>query len=231
MENQFILQRMGNLTSKRLLDVGSGLGESSVYFALQGAAVTMVDISPRMIEKAKEVGRYHGVEVAGYASIGETLPVPDDSFDIVYIANTIHHVMERDRLFREILRVLKPGGKFYSIDPVAYNPVINAYRRMASEVRTDDESPLGVADVALARKHFKGVETKFFWILALSLFLKYYLVDRVHPNADRYWKRIFLETDRTLGWWLPLRALDRVLTAIPGVKWLAWNVVLIGEKA
>src|SRR6476661_8607083 len=56
-ENQFILQKMGPLAGKRLLDVGAGLGESSVYFALQGADVTMIDISPQMIEKACEVGR------------------------------------------------------------------------------------------------------------------------------------------------------------------------------
>ena len=43
MENQFILSQMGELKGKRLLDVGSGLGESSVYFALQGARVTVSD--------------------------------------------------------------------------------------------------------------------------------------------------------------------------------------------
>ena len=47
-ENQFILQQMGSLVGKRVLDIGAGLGESSVYFALRGAEVTMVDISPQM---------------------------------------------------------------------------------------------------------------------------------------------------------------------------------------
>ncbi len=40
LENQFILSRMGTVRDKRLLDIGAGLGESSVYFALQGAQVT-----------------------------------------------------------------------------------------------------------------------------------------------------------------------------------------------
>ena len=40
MENHFILRRMGTLADKRLLDIGAGLGESSVYFALHGAQVT-----------------------------------------------------------------------------------------------------------------------------------------------------------------------------------------------
>ena len=52
MENRFLLARMGNLAGKRLLDVGAGLGESSVYFALLGAQVTTTDISPEMVETA-----------------------------------------------------------------------------------------------------------------------------------------------------------------------------------
>ena len=229
-ENRFILSQMGSLTGKRLLDIGSGLGESSVYFALRGATVTMVDISPGMIEKAKEVGRHHGVSLEGYASVGEDLSGADNSFDIVYVANTIHHVLNRAKLFEEIQRVLKPGGRFFSIDPLAYNPAINIYRKMATEVRTVDEAPLSRADVALARKYFKNVKLRFFWITTLALFAKYYLFDRVHPNADRYWKRILQETSRSLWWWRPLAALDSVLTRVLGLRWWSWNLVMWGEK-
>ena len=52
LENQFILGRMGSLNGKQLLDIGAGLGESSVYFALKGAHVTTVDVSPGMVETA-----------------------------------------------------------------------------------------------------------------------------------------------------------------------------------
>jgi len=99
----------------------------------------MIDISPGMIAKAKEVGKYHGVHLEGYAAAGERLPVGDGEFDIVYLANVIHHVTNRPVLMEEIRRALKPGGRFFSFDPVAYNPVINVYRRMAMEVRTEDE--------------------------------------------------------------------------------------------
>ena len=135
-ENRFILGQMGPLAGKLVLDVGSGLGESSVYLALRGAQVTMVDISPGMINKAKEVGLHYGVHLEGTPAVGEFLPVGDGEFDIVYTANTIHHVTDRKQFFGEIRRVLKPGGKFYSFDPLAYNPVINVYRRLANEVRT-----------------------------------------------------------------------------------------------
>jgi len=229
-ENRFILEQMGPLAGKRLLDVGSGLGESSVYFALQGADVTMIDISPQMIVKACEVGRFYGVELHGRAAIGEELPVPDATYDFVYIANAIHHITNRPRLFAEIQRVLKPGGLFFSIDPIAYNPAINIYRRMANRVRTEDEMPLMSSDLALAQKHFGQVRYRMFWIATLALFAKYYLLDRVHPNDDRYWKRMLKESRNALWWWRPLLALDSLLTRIPGVRWWSWSVVMWGRK-
>ncbi len=230
MENQFICREMGPLAGKKLLDVGAGLGESSVYFALQGAEVTTTDLSPEMVRTAVELGERYGVKLHGHVSSGEELDVPPESFDIVYIANTIHHVHDRAALFEQIRRALKPGGRFFSIDPIHYNPAINVYRAMATKVRTPDETPLKLSDVALARKYFPNVRHAQFWILTLALFMKYYLVDRVHPNADRYWKRIYTETPGSLWWWMPLKWIDSVLTKIPGVKWLAWNVVLWGNK-
>lgn len=230
LENQFILSQMGDLQGKRVLDIGAGLGESSVYFALQGARVTSADISPLMVEKTLALGRKHGVELEGIVSGAESLNVPANQYNFVYIANTIHHVEDRALLFEQIGRALKPGGKFFSIDPIAYNPLINIYRRMATAVRTPDESPLRRVDLALARKYFSSVEHREFWILTLALFAKYYLVDRIHPNKDRYWKRILRETPESLGWWMRLRKLDTLLTRAPLVRWLSWNIVMWGEK-
>lgn len=230
LENRFILAKLGSLCGKKLLDIGAGLGESSVYFALQGAQVTAVDISPVMVQTVLKLGQRYGVELQGVVSSAENLNLAEAAYDIVYLANTIHHVQDRDKLFRQISRALRPGGMFISYDPLAYNPVINIYRRMATSVRTQDESPLTVADLKLAQKYFEQVGHREFWISTLLLFLKYYLIDRVHPNQDRYWKRILREKPGSLGWWMPLRALDQILSRVPLVRWLAWNVVLWGQK-
>lgn len=230
LENQYILERMGPLQGRRILDVGCGLGESSVYFALNGARVTALDLSPGMVELAGRLASRHGVEIEGVVASAESFNVPDGEFDLVYAANLIHHVTDRDAFLGRVVRALKPGGSFFSWDPLAYNPVINVYRRMATAVRTEDEEPLTFDDVARARRHFGHVEHREFWILSLILFLKYFLVDRVHPNQDRYWKRILRETPRSLRWWRPLAAADRVLTRLPFVKRLAWNIVLCATK-
>jgi len=169
--------------------------------------------------------------MTGIVSTAESLNVQENHFDFVYIANTIHHVHDRSALFEQIRRALKPGGTFFSYDPLAYNPAINLYRRMATEVRTPDESPLTRSDLRLANRYFKNVGHREFWIAALALFAKYYLVDRVHPNKDRYWKRILKERSEGLRWWYPLLRLDGVLTRLPGISLLAWNTVIWGMKA
>ena len=230
LENRFIVRQLGSLTGKKLLDVGVGLGESSVYFAKQGAEVTAVDLSPEMVDLTLRLGRRHGVEIKGVIAGGEDLRVDSNSYDFVYSANTLHHVPDRERFFQEIHRVLKPGGRFFTIDPLVYNPFIAVYRRMATEVRTIDEAPVSFRMLRLARKYFINVKHREFWITTLALFLKFYLIDGIHPNADRYWKRIYREPARSLWWWYPLRSLDTVLSRIPVLKALAWNMVIFGEK-
>ena len=230
LENQFILRKMGDLAGKKVLDIGAGLGESSVYFALQRAQVTTTDISPLMVEKVLQLAAKYGVEMDGIVSTVESLNVPENHFDFVYIANTIHHVHDRSQLFAQIRRALKPGGSFFSYDPLAYNPAINIYRRIATKVRTQDERPLTQADWRLARCYFEDVGHREFWIATLMLFAKYYVLDRVHPNEDRYWKRILTEKPENLRWWKPLLYLDSVLSRVPGVQLLAWNTVLWGNK-
>ncbi len=230
LENRFIVRQMGELRGRRLLDVGCGLGESSVYFALRGAAVTATDISPGMIDVATRLARRHGVALDGLVGAGEELRLPHDHFDLAYVANTLHHVADRDQLLRQLQQALKPGGRVFFWDPLAYNPVINVYRRMATAVRTADESPLTFADVRRVRHYFVNVRHREFWLLSLALFLKYYFVDRIHPNQQRYWKLIYAETPRRLWWWRPLAGLDAALTRVPLLRRLAWNIVICGEK-
>jgi SAM-dependent methyltransferase len=230
MENRFILRQMGDLRGRRVLDLGCGLGESSVYFALQGAIVTAVDISPGMIATACELARYHGVAIEGLVAAGEEFGVSAGQYDFAYAANTLHHVVNKEKFIRLIHEALKPGGRVFFWDPLAYNPVINVYRRMATQVRTPDEAPLSFRVLGQIRKFFVGVRHREFWLLSLALFLKYYVIDRVHPNEQRYWKRIYRESPGGLWWWRPLTAIDTVLTRIPLLRRLAWNIVIWGTK-
>jgi SAM-dependent methyltransferase len=77
---------LGNLEGKSLLDLGSGAGEETIYFAKMGAKVTAIDISPTGISLTRERAAFHDLSKSVTARLADALhtPLPSDSFDIVH---------------------------------------------------------------------------------------------------------------------------------------------------
>src|SRR4051812_41880277 len=106
-EPRWLVEQMGPLAGKRVLELGSGAGEGAVYFALQGARVVATDISPGMLDVVDRVAELHGVRVERQTCPAEDLSAfADGSFDVVYGANVLHHV-DIARCLDEVKRVLK----------------------------------------------------------------------------------------------------------------------------
>jgi SAM-dependent methyltransferase len=229
-ENRQIRAWLGDIRGLELLELGCGCGEASVFFAKLGAKVTATDLSPGMLDLTKRVADHHHVELATKVASSEVLPFPDQSFDIVYGANVLHH-SDIAKAIQEVNRVLRPGGRVCFWDPLAANPVINVYRRMASKVRTPDEHPLTTKDLRFLSSSFSNVEIKYFWFCTLLIFLKFYLIDRVHPNQDRYWKKIIREAKQLERLYTRLEKMDRfILRCLPFLKRWCWNVTVCGVK-
>lgn len=229
-EHRLILRLLGDLNGKRLLDLGSGLGEASVYFALKGAWVTACDLSSGMLEIAARVAAHHGVTMDLHCAPAEKTGLPEGSFDIVYAGNLLHHV-DVPAALDEIHRVLRPGGVFVTWDPLAHNPFIHVYRRLARAVRTLDEHPLKISDLGLFRARFQDVQWRCFWLLTLAVFLRFYLWERVHPSQERYWKKILVDEQRISSFYRRLEGWDdRMLSFVPWLSRYCWNIVIWGRK-
>ena len=229
-ENNFIMNQIGSLKGKKILDVGCGLGESAVYFALKGAIVTASDLSPKMIECATRLADKYDVKIKTKIASAEELSGEIEKYDIIYVANLLHHIVEKEDFIKNMNKILKKGGYFCSWDPVKYNPVINIYRKIATKVRTEDERPLGFKEINLIQKSFSKSQISFFWFSTLLLFLKYAIIDRKNPNEYRYWKEIYRETDTSLTWLKPFRFMDNFFCKLPLLKWLSWNVAIVAQK-
>jgi 2-polyprenyl-3-methyl-5-hydroxy-6-metoxy-1,4-benzoquinol methylase len=228
-EMRHITQALGDLRGRTLLDVGCGLGEAAVYFALRGADVTATDISPGMCDAARRLAEHNGVTIRTHVSASEDLGFADDvKFDVIYTGNTLHHV-DIAATMPLLLKHLKPDGVFVSWDPVAYNPAINYYRRHAMEVRTHDEHPLTLADIRAVRSCFHESQTRWFWLTTLLIFIVMRFIQRRDPNKERYWKKVVEEADQWAWLYRPLELLDRALLLIPFLRPLCWNVVIIGR--
>lgn len=229
-ENRFIMNWLGDVRGLRVLDLGCGAGEAAVYLALQGAKVTAADISTAMLDVTGRVARRYGVNVALLHTTSRRIDVQDGSFDVVYAANVFHHVPMGPCL-HEICRVLKPGGRLVSWDPLRHNPIINIYRAMASAVRTVDEMPLSVHDVNTFERFFDNVEHRCFWLASLWLFVRFFLIEHIHPSKERYWKRIITDEARLSRSYHRLAKIDRFLMKrLPWLKRMCWNLVICASN-
>jgi len=97
---------------KDVLEIGVGLGADHQRFAAAGARLSGVDLTERAILHTRQRLALFGLASDLRVGDAERLPFDDGSFDLVYSWGVIHHSPETDAAAREILRVLRPGGRF-----------------------------------------------------------------------------------------------------------------------
>jgi ubiquinone/menaquinone biosynthesis C-methylase UbiE len=109
------------------LELGCGTGFFMLNLKLGGVVDSghVTDLSPGMVEVAQRNARSLGFEVEGRVADAERLPYDDDSFDLVVGHAVLHHIPDVELALSEVIRVLKPGGRFvFAGEPTRYGDVI-----------------------------------------------------------------------------------------------------------
>lgn len=195
------------LAGKDGLELGCGVGSTGLRLGHLARSTTGIDIADVAVAKATAEAERLGLANTRFLRMNaERLEFAEASFDVVFAKAVIHH-LDLAPTFAEIRRVLRPGGQAIFYEPFGHNPAINAYRRRTPAARTPDEHPLLRADIALARRHFATVDVQFFGLLTLLGV----------PLRERAAARPLLAA---------LRALDGLVLALPGVRWLGWYGLL-----
>lgn len=218
---------LGSLKNKKILDLGCGLGEASVYFALQGAKVTALDISPKMLECVKKLaGRYRvSPQIKVIESAAESIPCQKNSYDLVFGGNVLHHVNIK-KASREIKRILKKDGKAVFIEPLGYNPIIQIYRNLAGDVRTKMEHPFTFKDIREVGSSFKKVNHYEQQLLTTLIFVWFFFGERLNPSKVRYWKRIIDKSEKYAAAFRLLSAVDSIILKTPFINRMCWSTVI-----
>jgi ubiquinone/menaquinone biosynthesis C-methylase UbiE len=111
----------------KALELGCGTGFFLLNLKQAGVLDEghVTDISPGMVEVATRNAEGLGFTVEGRVADAESLPYGDEEFDLVVGHAVLHHIPDVDLTLREVLRVLKPGGRFvFCGEPTRHGDVI-----------------------------------------------------------------------------------------------------------
>jgi tocopherol O-methyltransferase len=124
-----------------ILDVGCGIGGSSLYLAGKFAAnVTGITLSPVQAERAKERAREFGLGNRTNFQVADALnmPFPDNSFDLIWSLESGEHMPDKVKFLQECHRVLKPGGTMIVVTwchrPINDSPLTLEERKDLEEI-------------------------------------------------------------------------------------------------
>ncbi len=136
------------LKDRRAVDIGSGDGTMVRFLTRQGARATGIECGALQLEKA------HAAEAVGderyVEGVGQALPLPDASADLVTFINSLHHVpvAEQGKALEEAARVLVDGGDLFIAEPLAEGPLFELVQPI------DDETEVRAA--AYRRNRARG---------------------------------------------------------------------------
>jgi len=98
-------------SNHKVLDVAAGNGNATLAAARRFADVTSTDYVPALLERGRERATAEGLPVTFREADAENLPFADASFDVVLSTYGVMFTPDQDKAAREMLRVLRPGGK------------------------------------------------------------------------------------------------------------------------
>lgn len=200
----------------RVLDLGCGSGDLTLHLLAAGAEVVALDLSPGMVEVARR-----RVEIFGDGAIAtfvaapvEQTGLPDASFDVIVGRFILHH-LDVGVAVRELVRILRPGGRAVFAENSGRNALLMYARRHVAgrlgvpRLGTEDEHPLNAADVTAIGSAFSCVELRYPVFEFLTIFDRQVLRFR-RPRVSRV-----------------LRAGDRLVGRVPLIARYSFRVIVV----
>lgn len=203
-----VLNHLGDVRDKRILDLGCGTGFMASLLAANGAMVDAVDVSESSLEVARWRADVSGTtnRIRFHQAPAERLDFDDSSFDGVCGAFVLHH-LDLSLAVPEIHRVLRPGAPAAFIETAAGSAVLMAARRLLpgklgiEKASSSDEAPLGHSARSILGGTFGALVT-----IAYPQTLFFRMLSYVPPLHLRPAQKIFSALDAAMHTVSPLRS-------------------------
>lgn len=170
---EYSFHLLGDVCGQTILEYGCGDGTNTLPLARRGANVIALDISPELIEIAKERMKVNGVTSGVKFIVGSAheVPLPDESVEIVFGMAILHH-LDLALSSSEVKRLLRPGGRAIFQEPVRNSPTLKALRKLIP-YRSPDvspfERPLTDAELKDFARGYSSYRSKAFLLPTTSL--------------------------------------------------------------
>jgi ubiquinone/menaquinone biosynthesis C-methylase UbiE len=153
---EMILEALGKLSGRAILDAGCGHGRLTSALAGRGAKVTAVDPDETAVTAARKAAPAARIERSG----AEALTFPDKSFDGVVMLNSLHHVPValQAAALGEMARVAKPGAPVVIVEPLAEGSFFAAMLPVEDETEIRAEAQAAMAAACAVGRALRLVE-------------------------------------------------------------------------
>ena len=171
---EYAFHLVGDLTTKSVLDLGCGSGETLIPLAKRSPLVVGIDISPDLIELARQRIRSYGVDADARVGSAYETGLEDNSIDVVFCMSLIHH-LDIGMVKREMLRILKPGGYIILKEPVSFSKTYSILRSLLpSHVDISEfEHPLTRAELGILQEGFRISSVRYFRLPFVPLTMRF----------------------------------------------------------
>lgn len=176
---EYAFHLLGDISGKTVLDLGCGQGENCLALMLRGAFVLGVDISPELLELARERQRL----TFGESELGSLLvegsaehtTLPDKSVDVIFCVACVHH-LQIGEVQKEMLRILKPGGFVILKEPVRFSKSYAWLRKFFPEQAdcSEFEHPLTEEELNVLCWPFRMEELRYFRLPFVGLAARWF---------------------------------------------------------
>jgi SAM-dependent methyltransferase len=196
------------MEGKDVLDFGCGTGEITSQIAMLGAnKVYGLDVTPGLLDQTQRRAELDGLADRVETVCGMIQDVEPRPVDVIIAFAVLHHCFPLENVLPALLRWLKPGGIFVTVEPVNYLPAME-WLRSHSGIPTDPldegERKLSTEDLQYVRGLFSRTEITHFHLLGR--------LSRIWPNTDK----TFRQMDR------------RILSSLPAASKLAGTALVVG---
>ena len=193
MEND--LNKVKNISNKKVLDFGCGYGKDFDDLLLNDNELTGIDISELYIRHCTNYcnKNFKDKKFSFFAMDAHDLKFEDETFDLIIGRGILHH-LDFNIALKGIKRVLKKDGEAYFQEPLGDNPLLKIFRIITPNLRTKDERPFYKKDLIKLERDF-NIEFKYYGMIS---FIASIITSPFTGNGNNFFVKLLYSIEKRL---------------------------------